>query len=348
MGPGPFWQNSLSSLTPIPSALLARDSELRSELGAANSRYLAVIEAPTADAVLTRDAQLEPMLSELQASGVIEGFAEPGRYLPPVAVQLARRARLPDERTLRASLGVASQGLPFASGAFDPFIADVQRARELPPLTPEAAASTPIGPAVAGLLVQQADHWLGLVTFSGVQDGKALATALAMAGEGVTFMDLKDASEQLVARERQRILISLGLAAVLLVIVVAVTLRDRRRTPRVLLPMALATLLILAVLRGSGVALNLFHLIALVLAAGLGLDYALFFEHATTNSRDLRRTLHALLVCSISTLVVFAVLASSSLPVLQGIGITATLGVLFNVLFALLFARPPSDNVSDR
>ena len=340
--PGPFWQNSLSSLTPIPPALLQRDDELRQELGAANARYLGVIEAPTADAVLVRSAQLQGMLTDLQARGVVAGFVDPGRYLPPVATQLERRARLPDADTLRASLRVATRGLPFAAGAFEPFVADVQRARELPPLTAETVASTPIGAAIGGLLVQQRDHWLGLITFNGVNDGVALATALTGAGEGVTFLDLKDASEQLVARERQRILISLALAAVLLVIVVAVTLRQGRRIARVLLPMALATLLILAVLRGAGVALNLFHLIALVLAAGLGLDYALFFEHATHDSRDLRRTLHALLVCSASTMVVFAVLAASSLPVLQGIGVTVTLGVVFNFLLALLFARPPA------
>src|SRR3546814_15497394 len=52
-----------------------------------------------------------------------------------------------------------------------------------------------------------------------------------------------------------------------------------RRTVRVLLPMALTTLLVLAVLRLCGVELTLFHLFALILAAGLGLDYALFFDH---------------------------------------------------------------------
>ena len=47
-----------------------------------------------------------------------------------------------------------------------------------------------------------------------------------------------------------------------------------------------ALLLILAVLRGCGVELNLFHLVALILAAGLGLDYALFFDHAGDDRAD--------------------------------------------------------------
>ena len=79
-------------------------------------------------------------------------------------------------------------------------------------------------------------------------------------------------------------------AVILLVITVWVSLRQPRRVIRVLLPMALTTLLILAILRGLGVELNLFHLVALILAAGLGLDYALFFDHAGDDRDDQLRT----------------------------------------------------------
>ena len=76
--------------------------------------------------------------------------------------------------------------------------------------------------------------------------------------------------------------------------------------------MVLTTLVILAILRASGVHLTLFHLISLVLAAGLGLDYALFFEHAADDAADQQRTLHALMVCSPTTLLVFALLSFST------------------------------------
>ena len=105
--------------------------------------------------------------------------------------------------------------------------------------------------------------------------------------------------------------------------------------------MAVTTLLVLAVLRAAGVELNLFHLVALILAAGLGLDYALFFDHAGDDRDDQLRTLHALLVCSASTLLVFTLLASSSIPVLRAIGATVALGVLSNFVLALLIVRRP-------
>jgi predicted exporter len=89
------------------------------------------------------------------------------------------------------------------------------------------------------------------------------------------------------------------------------------------------------------VELTLFHLVALILAAGLGLDYALFFEHAGDDRDDQLRTLHALIVCSLMTLLVFFLLALSSIPVLRAIGVTVTVGVVGNFVLALLIARHP-------
>jgi predicted exporter len=144
----------------------------------------------------------------------------------------------------------------------------------------------------------------------------------------------------MVAGQRSRILMSIAVAAVLLVAVVAFALRSSARVLRVLAPMAITTLVVLAVLQGAGVSLTLFHLISLILVAGLGLDYALFFERAAADPKEQRRTLHAVLVCSLSTLLVFALLATSSLPVLRAIGLPVAIGVVSNFVLALLLTTP--------
>ena len=107
----------------------------------------------------------------------------------------------------------------------------------------------------------------------------------------------------------------------------------------IMLPTLLTLLVIVAVLRLAGVELTLFHLVALILATGLGLDYALFFEHAGDDRDDQIRTLHAILVCSLMTLLVFSLLGLSSIPVLRAIGTTVTLGVVCNFVLSLLVAR---------
>ena len=130
-----------------------------------------------------------------------------------------------------------------------------------------------------------------------------------------------------------------GRGALLLVMVVRIALRNWRRVARVLAPMALTTVAIVAVLRAFGVPLDLFHLMSLVLAAGLGVDYALFFERTGADREERLRTLHAVLVCSVSTLMVFALLSFSSIPVLRSIGVTVALGVVMNFMLALAMPR---------
>lgn len=338
--PGAFWENNLAALTPAPPELVARDTELRGELGAPDVRYLLVIEGKDAESVLAASEKLDPLLAEVEAAGAIAGYELPSRYLPSAATQRQRQQRLPDGEALHAALAAAQQGLPFRPGSFEAFERDVQAARALPLLDAERFFAGPLGLRLKSQLQPREGHWIGLVSLTGVNDAGALVALAARPDVPAHLLDLKHASESLVAAYRTRVLLSLLAAGLLLAGVVAVALRERSRIVRVLLPMAVTTLLILACLRLGGVSLSLFHLIALVLAAGLGLDYALFFEHAEDDEREQRRTLHAILVCSASTFLVFLLLALSSLPVLRAIGTTVTLGVAFNFVLALLLARP--------
>ncbi|WP_449468173.1 MMPL family transporter [Stenotrophomonas humi] len=343
--PGPFWQNDLSRLTPVDPQDLARDAELRSELGAPDVRYVISMQGADAQAVLTASERLRPALDALVANGALERYDMAARYLPSAELQRTRQQQLPDESTLRAALTDAVADTPFRSDAFEPFIADVARARSVPALQPNDLQGTPLATAVGGLLLQGKTHSTAVISLSGLQDVAAVAASAR--SHGAELLDLKYASESLVADYRGRVLSALLVAVLLLSLTVWATLRSPRRTVRVLLPMALTTVLVLAVLRGAGVELNLFHLIGLILAAGLGLDYGLFFEHAGDSQADQLRTLHGLLVCSVMTLLVFSLLGLSSIPVLRAIGTTVALGVICNFILALLISRHPLQEVTD-
>jgi predicted exporter len=336
----PMWQNDLGQLTPIPKPLLDVDAKLRQELGAADIRRLLVVEGATADEVISKTEALSPKLDALVQAGALDNYDEVARYLPSIVTQKRRQDALPTRAMLQAALTDALKGLPFKAGLFEPFLEDVQKAKTLAPLEPAALAGTPLELRVGGLLLHHGDRWTGLVTLGGVHDPAALAKLATDAGGAVTLLDLKQASDDLVARQRQHILWSLAIAAVLLTVTVLIALRSVKRMGRVIAPMALTTLLILASLHAFGISLNLFHLIALVLAAGLGVDYALFFEAVEEDPLEQRRTLHAVIVCSLSTLLVFVVLGTSTLPVLRAIGVTVALGVVFNFVLALLLTRP--------
>lgn len=340
LAPGAFWQNDLAKLTPVPADALARDAQLRGELGAPDVRYVIALEAGDAEAALRASERLLPVLQTLRDQGAIAGYDLAARYLPSAATQRARQIKLPGAATLDAALATAVADSPFRADAFAGFASDVAAARSAPPLSAADLDGTPLAASVAGLLLQRPGHATALVSLSGLNDPAAVARVAA--AHGAQLLDLKQASESLVAAYRGRVLLALGLAAVLLALTVWFALRSPRRVLRVLAPMALTTLLILAVLRGLGIELNLFHLVALILAAGLGLDYALFFDHAGDDYAEQLRTLHAVIVCSLTTLLVFALLASSSIPVLRAIGATVALGVAFNFVLALLIVREPA------
>ena len=339
---GPFWENDLGALTPVPRSLIERDIVMRRALGAPDIRQMLVIERPTAEAVLRTAESLDSELSALVESGAVDGFDHAARYLPSVATQQRRQDRLPPPAELEAALNAAVASSPFRPDAFDPFLQDVEAARTLPALRPPDLADTPLEARVGSLLLEREGRWAGLVTLSGVNKPEALSE-LARRHDGVTLLDLKKASEGLVSHQRQWILWCLVISALLLVVVVRLALGNWRRTRRVLAPMVLTTLIIIATFRVTDVPLNLFHLISLVLAAGLGLDYALFFERAADDPPEQRRTLHAVLVCALSTSMVFALLSFSTLPVLRAIGITVAMGVAANFVLSMLMTRPSSE-----
>jgi len=343
IAPAPFWQNDLAALTPVPPALLQREGELRSALGAPDIRYLLVLDAADDEELLALSERIDPQVDKWKEAAIVDDVELPSRYLPSLATQRARQAKLPDRATLDAALSAAQNDLPFQPGLFAPFVDGVEKARALPPLTPQAFSASPLGARLQAMLTQRDGRSVALATLSGVHDAGRLSAAVAALGEAgahVSLLDLKAASESLVVSYRERIGQALIVALLLLAAAVAIAFRDVRRAWHVIAPMSLATLLALAVLRGSGVSLSLFHLVALTLAAGLGLHYALFFERHTGDAAEERRTLHATLICVGSALLVFGLLATSSTPVLRAIGLTVALGVGFHFCLSTQMARP--------
>ena len=107
-----------------------------------------------------------------------------------------------------------------------------------------------------------------------------------------------------------------------------------------LLPVGLALIFTVAALLALGERLSLFHLVSLLLVLGIGVDYGLFFSRPGADPDLRRRTLHALLVCCGSALMVFGMLSMAALPALRAIGLTVSLGVAASFLAALAAARP--------
>jgi predicted exporter len=342
---GPRWQRDLAALSPVPATAQALDAELRRQLGAPDVRFLVAIGPGGEAAVLRAAERLRDAVAPLVARGALGGLDEPSRYLPSPDTQRARQAALPEPAALDARLREAAAGLPFRPGAFAPFLAAVAESRALPPL--DAAALAEAAPAAAArlspLLSRRGESWQGLAVATGVSDPAALAEAVAsLRDPSVLFLDTKAETEGLLdAYARSTALWAAGGGALVLGLLAA-GLGGLRPALLAAAPIGGAVVVTLAVLAALGQALNLFHLASLLLLAGVAIDYSLFLGRpAGADAEEARRSLGAVLNCAVCTLLTFGLLAFCGTPVLHGIGLTVSVGVLAAFLLSCALVAPP-------
>ena len=279
-------------------------------------------------------------MQKWKQEGRIRSFDSPAWYLPAPATQAARLKALPDPPTLQQNLHIALQGLPFRPDAFAPFVRDIAAARAEPPLNRASYAGTPLGAKLNALVIELEGQLLVLTPLGGVADPGQLAAMLSSMPAGKSeLVDLAHISSQMVDGYRHEALHQAGWGAGLILLLLTVGLGSPRRTWHVAAPIAAALVLTVALLVASGQRLGVFHLVALLLVLGIGLNYALFFERPPIDAADRARTRFSLMVCSISTITTFGFLSLSATPVLHAIGSTVALGALLSLIVSALWQR---------
>jgi predicted exporter len=343
-----WWEQDLASISPVPAQMRALDASLRREMGAPEVSFFLASRGASEVAALKAAEEIQPVLQEWRQENWIRSFDSPSLYLPAPATQAARLQALPDTPTLEKNLREAMRGLAFRSDAFAPFVHDVAAARIQPPVTRATYAGTPIGAKLNALVIELDGQWLVLTPLGGVNDpGKLAAVMAAMPDATTLLVDLKQVSVRMLDGTRSEALRQTAWGVLLILMLLMVGLRSLRRTWRVAAPAAAALVLTVAVLAAGGQKLGVFHLVALLLVLGIGLNYALFFERPATDAKDSERTRLALAVCSISTIATFGFLALSATPVLHAIGSTVALGALLSLVLAALWARRAETGASN-
>jgi predicted exporter len=313
------------------------DGELRADLGAPDVRYLAVVRGASQQAALEAAEQAGAALEQLFGSGALAGFDSPARYLPSEAMQRARRQALPEADQLRANLAQALTGSAFRPGSFDAFLGDAQAVRSAPLLDRAALEGTGLALRFDSLLVERGGQWYALMPLRGVTDAAAVARAIPESA-GV-MLDLKRDADALYRSYRSRATSFAVVGAVAIALLLLLALRDLERLWEALAPLAVALVLTWALLLALGERLTLFHLVAMLLVVGVGSNYSLFFEHGTLGRGDARSTLVSVLLCAVSTVLAFGLLATASAPVLRAIGLTVAIGASLSLLFSAVFSR---------
>ena len=104
---------------------------------------------------------------------------------------------------------------------------------------------------------------------------------------------------------------------------------------------ALAAWFTLGLLGYAGADINLFHVLALLLVLGVGIDYSIFFAESHTN-RD--TTMLAVILSTATTLLSFGLLALSATAAIRSFGIVVSIGMVCALLFSPLAQHAKNSN----
>ncbi|MFG5406941.1 hypothetical protein ABXN37_01270 [Piscinibacter sakaiensis] len=123
-----------------------------------------------------------------------------------------------------------------------------------------------------------------------------------------------------------------------MVLLIAAWLRSLRRLVGVCLPLALSVLLTVGGFAALGVPLGILHLVGLLLVVAVGSNYALFFDLLRESPDADDDTLASLVLANVATVITFALVACSQIPVLAAIGRVVAPGALLALLLSAAFA----------
>jgi len=127
----------------------------------------------------------------------------------------------------------------------------------------------------------------------------------------------------------------LAVAYILISILLLVRFKSLAATFMVLIPAA-STCVLFIVFAILGLTLNLFHIMALFLVLGLGMDYSIFIKTMRTH---INTTHQAIFLSAITSLLSFGLLSASSTPVVSAFGTTLLIGNCCNLIGALIYSE---------
>ena len=134
----------------------------------------------------------------------------------------------------------------------------------------------------------------------------------------------------------------LFLAYALIALMLALYYRQISAVLLLLIPLV-ASAITLASVSALGQPITVFHIMALFLVLGLGMDYIIFAKEMTEQRAI---TQQAILLSAVTSLLSFGLLAFSSMPIVQAFGSTILIGNSINFIAAIsLFNRPRLKNM---
>ncbi len=338
------WQDDIASLSPVSKGLIQTDRQLRSLFQYQEVGKQLLLPAKNTEDLLQHEEALMADLENLKASGSIQQYQLLAQILPSQFLQAKRQQNLPGSTTVLTSLSHAVETTRFKTTHFQPFVNSLELSRQLPLMTYEKfIQSDETSKQLASQLVLSlSDQIIGVIPLSGVASDQVIEGFVQQHADlGLIYFNQRDLIAEQITQIRAGLLQILGFILMMLGISLWLKYRNLRQVLTVLSPIILAIGLTLATFSLLNISLSIFHLMSLMLVAAIGIDYSLlFFEGAqqTEHSNEWSRSIR---VAFLTTLGSFGILSMSQLALLNAIGFTVLIGVLWVYGLAFLISKKP-------
>lgn len=162
-----------------------------------------------------------------------------------------------------------------------------------------------------------------------------LLKAAANEIDGVFYISAMEETSTALGQLRHSALWLLLLAFALVVLLMLLRFRSLRLSLAILCVPVCAVVGTLLCLGALGVSMTLFHVMALFLVLGLGMDYVIFVIEIEGHTQQ---TLSAIVLSAVTSLLSFGLLAASDLPAVSGFGLSVLIGNTLNLFGSLILA----------
>ena len=334
-------EDDIRSLQNPPKHLLDEQIKLSQLLDAPMPAQFYLVRGPTAEAVLQREEALRALLDPMIEKHLITGYQAISNWVPAFRTQSEHRQLIYDKllndggalNLLAKELGEDDK---WASRSREGLLASAL------PLSLEKFFNAPISePSRLIWLGDVNGTYASIVGLRGAKKDNLPILQQAVSGlEGVEWVDKISEVSSVLAAYRQYMtwLVVFSYFAVYGLLYP----RYGRQTWRVVVPTAIASLATLALLGSVGAGLQLFHVLALMLLLGIGIDYGIFLQEHF-GARDAIAWVSVAL-SAINTLLSFGLLSLSKTPALQAFGLTMLIGTVALCLIVPCFAMAVTDN----
>lgn len=311
-----------------PAYLLKQEKELQEMLGVSSSSQFLLLKCQRLESCLQQEELLAPSLDNLKKAGAFGSYQALSQQLPSVKRQAENAALLQKLYENKLSTLYDKIKLPndkeiMAFSAFK----QKQTHYLKPEIWMEQQASKRGGELLVTLDEEQLATIIRFTGLKGEQSKQALIT-LSQQYDDVEYIDQVQNISDLMGQYRDKVLDLITLAYLCVFLVLA--FRYKSQVWRVVLPPLLASVFTLALLVNVEQGINLFHLMALILVLGIGLDMGIFLMETEGSSN----TWLAVSLSTYTSLLAFGLLTLSKTPVLHHFGLTVLLGLTFVWLLA--------------